>query len=70
MTKLDTPKSDYRERTGTEWLGLGLGSGLVFVRVKIRFSVNPNHYLNLNLALKLTTRFQSFLGNLILEYPV
>ena len=33
VTKLDTPKSDYRESTGTEWLvlglGLGLGSGLV-----------------------------------------
>ena len=25
VTKLDTPKSDYRERTGTEWLVLGLG---------------------------------------------
>ena len=25
MTQLDTPKSDYRERTGTEWLVLGLG---------------------------------------------
>ena len=24
MTKLDTSKSDYQERTGTEWLGLGL----------------------------------------------
>ena len=22
-----TPKSDYRERTGTEWLALGSGSG-------------------------------------------
>ena len=33
VTKLDTPKSDYRESTGTEWLvlglGLGLGAGLV-----------------------------------------
>ena len=27
VTKLDTPKSDYRERTGTEWLVLGLGWG-------------------------------------------
>ena len=25
VTKLDTPKSDYRERTGAEWLVLGLG---------------------------------------------
>ena len=25
MTQLDTPKSDYRERTGTEWLVLGSG---------------------------------------------
>ena len=25
VTELDTPKSDYRERTGTEWLVLGLG---------------------------------------------
>ena len=24
VTKLDTPKSDYRESTGTEWLVLGL----------------------------------------------
>ena len=50
VTKLNTPKSDYRERTGTKWLVLGLG--------------NPN------LALKLTTRFQSFLDNLVLKYPV
>ena len=27
VTKLDTPKSDYRVRTGTEWLVLGLGWG-------------------------------------------
>ena len=27
VTKLDTPKSDYQERTGTEWLVLGLGWG-------------------------------------------
>ena len=37
-------------------------------------STNPNTNTNTspnpNLALKLTTRFQSFLGNLILEYPV
>ena len=33
VTKMDTPKSDYRERTGTEWL--------VF-RIRFRFSVNPN----------------------------
>ena len=25
VTKLDTSKSDFRERTGTEWLVLGLG---------------------------------------------
>ena len=41
VTKLDTPKSDYPERTE-------LGLSLV-----------------LTLKLKLTTRFQSFLGNLI-----
>ena len=45
VTKLDTPKSDYLERTGTEWLVLGLGLGLMV-------SVNPNP----NLTLKLTTR--------------
>ena len=27
VTKLDTPKLDYRERTGTEWLVLGLAWG-------------------------------------------
>ena len=27
VTKLDTPKSDFRERTGTEWLVLGLALG-------------------------------------------
>ena len=27
VTELDTPKSDYREKTGTEWLVLGLGWG-------------------------------------------
>ena len=59
MTQLNTPKSYYRERTGTEWFVSGLGLGLVV-------SVNPNP----NLTLKLTTRLQSFLGNLILEYPV
>ena len=32
----------------------------------VRFRVNPNHAL----TLKLTTQLQSFLGNLILEYPV
>ena len=47
VTKLDTPKSDYLERTGTEWLVLGLGLGL-----GLMVSVNPNP----NLTLKLTTR--------------
>ena len=55
VTKLDTPKSDYGERTGTKWLVLGLV-----------VSVNPNP----NLTLKLTSWFQSFLGDLILEYSV
>ena len=27
VTKLDTPKSDYQQRTGTKWLVLGLGWG-------------------------------------------
>ena len=27
VTKLDTPKSDYRDRTRTKWLVLGLGWG-------------------------------------------
>ena len=49
VTKLDTPKSDYQERTGTEWLVLGLGLGLMV-------SVNPNSNPNPNLTLKLTTR--------------
>ena len=57
---MDTPKSDYRERTGTEWLVLELGA--------VRVRVNTNH--NPKVTLKLTARFQSFLGNLILEYPV
>ena len=74
VTKLDTPKSDYRERTGTKWLVLGLswgrlGLGLVLeLVIRVSFSVNSNP--NPNLALKLTTQFQYFLGNLILEYPV
>ena len=46
---------------------LGLGLVLVLVlELVISFSVNTNTRPNL----KLTTRFQSFLGNLILEYPV
>ena len=57
---MDTPKSDYLERTGTEWLVLELGA--------VRVRVNTNH--NPKVTLKLTARFQSFLGNLILEYPV
>ena len=36
------------------------------VEVRVRFRVNPNP----NLTLKLTTWFQPFLGNLMLEYPV
>ena len=44
-------------------LGLGLVLGLV---IRVSFSVNSNP--NPNLTPKLTTRFQSFLGNLILEY--
>ena len=35
--KLDTPKSDYRERTGTE--------RLVGVRVGVNIKANHNHYL-------------------------
>ena len=58
VTQLDTPKSDYRERTGTEWLVLGLGSGSGLGLV-------VSVYTNPNLTLKLTTRFQSFLGNLL-----
>ena len=56
-----TPKSDYRERTGTEWLALGSGSGS---------GLGLGLVVSVTLTLKLTTRFQSFLGNLILEYPV
>ena len=37
-TKLDTPKSDYRERTGTEWLVLGLLG--VRASVSVRVSVS------------------------------
>ena len=73
VTKLDTPKSDYRERRVRLGLGLELTLKLTLitnsntnprVRVSVRVSVNPN------LALKLTTRFQSFLGNLILVTTV
>ena len=46
-------------------LGLGLVLELELV-IRVSFSVNSNP--NPNLTLKLTTRFQSFLGNLILEY--
>ena len=46
VTKLDTPKSDYQEKTRTEWsvLGLGLGLGLV-VRVNTKPNLNPNEPL-------------------------
>ena len=53
-------------------LGLGLVLVLVLVlaelvvRVRVRVNSNPNP----SLTLKLATRFQSFLCNLILEYPV
>ena len=83
VTKLDTPKSGYRERTGAEWLVLGLCWGLEFtlkLTLITNSNTNPNTNTNTNpntntsskanLALKLTTRFQYFLGNLILEYPV
>ena len=73
MTKLDTPKSDYPESTGTEWLvgvsaSVSVSVVLVLVLelvIRVSFSVNSNP--NPNLTPKLTTRFQSFLGNLILE---
>ena len=42
VTKLDTPKSGYREKIGTEWLVLGLG----WVRVRVGFSVTPNPKTN------------------------
>ena len=75
VTKLYTPKSDYRERTGTECLVLGLGLEFTLKLTLITNSntnsnTNTNTSPNPNLALKLTTRFQSFLGNLILEYTV
>ena len=46
-------------------LGLVLVLGLELV-IRVSFSVNSNP--NPNLTQKLTIRFQSFLGNLILEY--
>ena len=68
MAKLDTQKSDYRERTGTEWFGVRASVSVsvsvrVMLELVIEVSVNSNP--NPNLTLKLTTRFQSFLGNLI-----
>ena len=42
----------------------------VRVRARVRVNTKPNPNYPLTLTLKLTTRFQSFLGNLILEYPV
>ena len=38
VTKLDTPKSDYRERIGTEWL-VGLRAS-VSVKVSVSVSVS------------------------------
>ena len=66
VTQLDTPKSDYRERTGTEWLVLGLGSGS---GLGLGLGLVVSVYTNPNLTLKLTTRFQSFLGNLLFSTP-
>ena len=35
VTKLDTPKSDYQESTGTKWLVLGL-------ELMVRVNTKPN----------------------------
>ena len=35
VTKLDTPKSDYQESTGTKWLGLELGLTLNLTQTPI-----------------------------------
>ena len=54
VTKLDTPKPDYRERTGTEWLVLGLGTGLGEV---VSVNPNPNLTLKLTIIIIITTIF-------------
>ena len=75
VTNLDPRKDWNRVVSFAVRLGLGLVLvlvlGLVLVLelvIRVSFSVNSNP--NPNLTPKLTTRFQSFLGNLILEYPV
>ena len=74
MTNLDPRKDWNRVVSFAVRLGLGLvlvlvlGLGLVLelvIRVSFSENSNPNPK-----TLKLITRFQSFLGNLILEYPV
>ena len=51
VTKLDTPKSDYRDRTGTEWLVLGLGLEFTLNLTLITNSnTNPNTSTKANLA--------------------
>ena len=42
VTKLDTPKSDYRKSTGTKWLVLGLGLGLGLGLMVSKPNPNPN----------------------------
>ena len=74
VTELDLSRKEWnRVVSFRAWLGLGIVLGLVLglvleLVIGVSFSVNSNP--NPNLTLKLTTRFQSFLGNLILEYPV
>ena len=72
VTELDLSRKEWnRVVSFRAWLGLGIVLVLVLVLelvIGVSFSVNSNP--NPNLTLKLTTRFQSFLGNLILEYPV
>ena len=74
--KLDTPRKDWN-RVVSFRVRLGLRLELTLKLTPITNSnTNTNTNLNTstspnpNLALKLTTRFQSFLDNLILEYPV
>ena len=51
-------------------LGLGLEFTLTLLTLTLTPNTNPNINTSAkaNLALKLTTRFQYFLGNLILDY--
>ena len=66
VTKIKLPRKDWNRVISFR---ARLGLGLEITNSNTNTNPNTNTSPNPNLALKLTTRFQSFLDNPILEYP-